>query len=104
MNLFKHFNTTKGKFNALFFLFYFNISWVPGALSLGAKRPGREADHSPPSSAGGGQRMRGAIPPLPNTPSWRGAQLSTGTTLPLPLSVGIIGLRPVLSGTRFPLF
>jgi len=27
--------------------------------------------------------MRGAIPPLPNTPSWRGAQLkkSTGTTL-----------------------
>jgi hypothetical protein len=27
------------------------IQWVPGALSLGAKRPGREADHSPPSSA-----------------------------------------------------
>jgi hypothetical protein len=27
--------------------------------------------------------MRGAIPPLPNTPSWRGASLSTGTTLPL---------------------
>jgi hypothetical protein len=26
------------------------IQWVPGALSLGAKRPGREADHSPPSS------------------------------------------------------
>jgi hypothetical protein len=24
-----------------------------------------------------------AIPPLPNTPSWRGAKLSTGTTLPL---------------------
>jgi hypothetical protein len=24
---------------------------VPGALSLGVKRPGREADHSPPSSA-----------------------------------------------------
>jgi hypothetical protein len=30
--------------------------------------------------------MCGAIPPLPNTPSWRGAQLkSTGTTLPLPV-------------------
>jgi len=28
-----------------------SIQWVPGALSLGAKRPGREADHSPPSSA-----------------------------------------------------
>jgi hypothetical protein len=27
------------------------IQWVPGALSVGAKRPGREADHSPPSSA-----------------------------------------------------
>jgi len=25
--------------------------WVPGALFLGVKRPGREADHSPPSSA-----------------------------------------------------
>jgi hypothetical protein len=25
--------------------------WVPGALSLGVKRPEREADHSPPSSA-----------------------------------------------------
>jgi hypothetical protein len=28
------------------------IQWVPGALSLGIKRPGREADHSPPSSTG----------------------------------------------------
>jgi hypothetical protein len=27
------------------------MQWVPGALSLGVKRPGREADHSPPSSA-----------------------------------------------------
>jgi hypothetical protein len=27
------------------------IQWVPGALSLGVKRPGREADHSSPSSA-----------------------------------------------------
>jgi hypothetical protein len=27
------------------------IRWVPGALYLGIKRPGREADHSPPSSA-----------------------------------------------------
>jgi hypothetical protein len=28
-----------------------SIQWVPGTLSLGVKRPGREADHSPPSSA-----------------------------------------------------
>jgi hypothetical protein len=25
--------------------------WIPGALSPGVKRPGREADHSPPNSA-----------------------------------------------------
>jgi hypothetical protein len=28
-----------------------HFQWVPGALSLGVKRLGREADHSPPSSA-----------------------------------------------------
>jgi hypothetical protein len=27
------------------------IQWAPGALSPGVKRPGREADHSPPASA-----------------------------------------------------
>jgi hypothetical protein len=27
------------------------IQWVPGALSPGVKRSGREADHSPPASA-----------------------------------------------------
>jgi hypothetical protein len=27
------------------------IQWTAGALSVGVKRPGREADHSPPSSA-----------------------------------------------------
>jgi hypothetical protein len=26
------------------------IQWVPAAFSLGVKRPGREADHSPPSN------------------------------------------------------
>jgi len=39
---------------------------VPGALSLGVKRPEREADHSPPS--GPKSRMSGVIPPLPNMP------------------------------------
>jgi hypothetical protein len=28
-----------------------HIQWLPGALSLGVKRLGREADHSPPSRA-----------------------------------------------------
>jgi hypothetical protein len=27
------------------------IQWVPGVLSLGVKRPGRESDHSPPANA-----------------------------------------------------
>jgi hypothetical protein len=27
------------------------IQWVPGALSSEVKRPGREADYSPPTSA-----------------------------------------------------
>jgi hypothetical protein len=27
------------------------VQWVPGALSLGLKRPGLEDDHLPPSSA-----------------------------------------------------
>jgi hypothetical protein len=39
------------------------IPWVPGSLSLGVKLPGREADHSPQSSAK--VKMRGAIFPLP---------------------------------------
>jgi hypothetical protein len=37
--------------------------WVPGALSPGVKRPGRYADHSPPSSAE--VKNGGTIPPLP---------------------------------------
>jgi hypothetical protein len=39
------------------------IQGVPGTLSLGVKRPGREADHSPPSSAK--VKMHGATPPFP---------------------------------------
>jgi hypothetical protein len=34
---------------------------------------GREADHSPPPSAEV-EGADGAVPPLPNTPLWRGAQ------------------------------
>jgi hypothetical protein len=30
--------------------------------------------------------MRGAIPPLPNTSSWRGSEFSTGTAFPLPFT------------------
>jgi hypothetical protein len=38
-----------------------------GGFSLGVKRPGHEADHSPPSSAE--VKNGGAIPPLPQTSS-----------------------------------
>jgi hypothetical protein len=46
------------------------IKWVPGALSLGLNRLGRETDHLHPVLR---SRMRGAIPVLPNTSSWCGA-------------------------------
>jgi hypothetical protein len=50
------------------------IQWVPGALSLGVKRPGREADHSPPSSAEVKEWVELYLH-FPNMPSWHGAQL-----------------------------
>jgi hypothetical protein len=39
------------------------IQWVPGALSLGVKRPGREDDYSSPSSAEVKECVE--LPPLP---------------------------------------
>jgi hypothetical protein len=39
--------------------------------SQGVKRPGREAEHSPPSSAA--VENSRSIPPFPHTSSWRGA-------------------------------
>jgi hypothetical protein len=63
------------------------IQWVPGDLSLGVNRPGRERDYSPPSNA----EVKECVEVYlysPNTP-WHGAQFkkSTGTTLTLPLSL-----------------
>jgi hypothetical protein len=48
------------------------IQWVPGALSLGIKRPGYEADHSPPSTAEVKECMELYLH-SPNMSSWRGA-------------------------------
>jgi hypothetical protein len=50
------------------------IQWVPGALSLWVKRPGREADYSSPSNADVKECVELYLH-TPNTPSWRGAQL-----------------------------
>jgi hypothetical protein len=47
------------------------IQQVLAAVSPGIKRPGREADQSPPSSAK--VKNSGAIPPLRHTYSWRNA-------------------------------
>jgi hypothetical protein len=53
------------------------IQWVSGALSLGVKRPSREAGHSPPSTA----EIKNAWSYIsaPNTPSWRDVQLKKRT-------------------------
>jgi hypothetical protein len=48
------------------------IQWVPGVLSLGVKRRGREAGHSPPSSAEVKEYVELYLH-SPNTPSRRGA-------------------------------
>jgi hypothetical protein len=45
--------------------------WVPGPLSSGVERPGREARHSPPSSAK--VKNVGVILTLRHTSSWSGA-------------------------------
>jgi hypothetical protein len=50
-----------------------SYQWVPGALSLGSKRPGCEADHSPPSHTEVKECVEPYLHPS-NTPSWRGAQ------------------------------
>jgi hypothetical protein len=50
------------------------IKWVRGALSLGVKRPVREADHSPPSSAEVKEWVELYLHSL-NTPPWHSAQL-----------------------------
>jgi hypothetical protein len=64
------------------------IQWVGGALTLGVKRPGREADHPPPSSAEVKEWVELYLHSL-STPSWRGAQLKAQgqlylSLLPLP--------------------
>jgi hypothetical protein len=52
----------------------FPTQWVPGALSLGVKRLGHEADHSPPSSAEVKEWVELYLH-SPNMPSWRDAHL-----------------------------
>jgi hypothetical protein len=53
---------------------------VTGEFFPWVKWPGREAGHSPPSSAE--VRMSGTIPPLPHASSWHGGYLNRCLTLP----------------------
>jgi hypothetical protein len=46
------------------------MQWLPVVLYPAVKRPGREADQSPPSSDE--VNNGGVIHPFPHTPSWRG--------------------------------
>jgi hypothetical protein len=50
------------------------IQWVSGSLSLRVKRPEREADHSPPSSAEVKEWVKLYLHSS-NTPQWRRAHL-----------------------------
>jgi hypothetical protein len=50
------------------------MQWIPASLSLGVKWSGRE--FVTPLCLVPRSRIRGAILPLPNTPSWRGIQLN----------------------------
>jgi hypothetical protein len=67
---------------------------------LQVKWPGREADHSPTSSA---EVTNAWSYTSPNTFSCRGASLSTGTTIPLPLPLTLQNTRKLLV-TSFPVF
>jgi hypothetical protein len=58
------------------------IQRIPAALSPGVKRPAREADHSPPSSAE--VRKYGAIPPLPQYVFMSWCLVKRRDNLPLP--------------------
>jgi hypothetical protein len=49
------------------------IQWIQGAFFLGVKRPGLEADHSPPSSAEVEEFLELYLH-SPNTSTWHGAQ------------------------------
>jgi hypothetical protein len=60
-----------------------SYQWVPGALSLEVKRPEREADHPPPSSAEVKNAWIYTSTPQYTFMAWCPVKKSTGTTLSL---------------------
>jgi hypothetical protein len=71
------------------------IQWTPGSLSLGVKRPGHEADHLLSSITEVKECVELYLH-FPNTSSWFGAYLSSGTTLPFS------GYRDLSPGLKRP--
>jgi hypothetical protein len=75
------------------------IQWVSGAVSLGVKRPGREADHSPPSSAEVKEWVELYLYSQYNFMAWFSVKKAQGLyLLPFTLDEAYYGLR-VLSGS-----
>jgi hypothetical protein len=74
------------------------IQWVPGALSLGVKWPGREADHSPPSNAEVKELVELYLHST-DTPPKRGAQLKHKDFSPFPVP-NFVEIRSVVSVRR----
>jgi hypothetical protein len=79
------------------------IQWVQGALSVGIKRAGREADHSHPFNVRDQECMEPYLH-SPTTPSWRGAPTSDVTFIPLVVRFHPPTLQFAVWGTRNSLF
>jgi hypothetical protein len=63
------------------------IQWVSGAVSLGVKRPGCEADHSLPSNAEFKNAWSYTSTPQYAFMAWCSVKKSTGTTLPFRMTL-----------------
>jgi hypothetical protein len=72
------------------------MQWVLGALSLGVKRPGREADHSPPSSAKVNAWSYTYYTYTPPVRLHGQFKIVEGQPLPLPLSAPTFRMRTVI--------
>jgi len=72
------------------------IQWVTGVLSLGVKRPGREANHSPPSSAEIKNACGYISTPQYTFKAWCSVKKSRGPSLLLLYFTLIMMVRPDL--------